>query len=132
MSESSLRRGLVSSERATRREVLRRLGSAGVLATATAGLSELFGSSSARAATTQLPQLPATLVLNALPPDAPTGLAAAIESQCCITYTRDEGHCGSPCPSGYCCYHVVSTGCGLDEVTCIEVSCAEGNFTTGC
>ncbi len=129
---SLTRRSPSLEERATRRALLMRIGSAGALATVGAGLAELVGSGSARAATTQLPQLPATMVLNALPPDAPAVMRTAIEDQCCITYTRDEGHCGSGCPSGSCCYHVVSKSCGLNEIACVEVSCAEGNFTTGC
>jgi len=73
------------------------------------------------------------MILNALPADAPAALVAAINAGCCITYTLDEHHCGSQsCPSGYCCYHVTSPGCNLDEIVCIEVSCAEGDFTTGC
>jgi hypothetical protein len=114
----------------TRREVLRGMFSTGLVATAGAGVSGLLGAPAARAAGMQMP---ATMILNGLPPDAPSNLAAAIEAGCCVTYTRDEDHCSSgPCPSGYCCYHVVSSGCGVDIVTCIEVSCAEGNFTTGC
>jgi hypothetical protein len=115
----------------TRRDVLRGGSRLGILATAGAGLAELLSPTRA-GADTQLPQLPATMILNALPPDAPPDIRAAIEAGCCIHYTRDVGHCGSGCPSGSCCYRVVSTGCGINEVTCVEVSCAEGNFTTGC
>lgn len=121
-----------SSDGPTRRDVLRRAGSAGVLATAGAGLAELFGSHLARADTAPTLRLPATMILNALPPDAPANLRTAIEDGCCITYTRDEGACNPACGSGFCCYHVVSKDCGIDEITCIEVSCAEGNFSTGC
>lgn len=121
-----------SNVRPTRRDMLRRAWSAGIFATAGAGLSELVGAGSARAAT-PTNQLPSTMILNALPPDAPAALRQAIEAQCCTTYTRDEGNCGSGgCGSGWCCYHVVSTACDIDEVVCINVSCAEGNFTTGC
>lgn len=120
-------------EKPTRRDMLRRAWSAGILATAGAGLSELVGAGTARAATPQLPQLPVTLILNALPADAPSALRDAIDAGCCTTYTLDEHHCGSNnCPSGYCCYHVVSTGCGINEVVCLEVSCSEGDFSTGC
>lgn len=122
-----------SSEKPTRRDMLRRAWSAGIVATAGAGLSELVGVGSARAATQPTTQLPATMILNALPPDAPTALIDAIEAGCCTTYTRDENHCGSGgCGAGWCCYHVVSTACDINEVICINVSCAEGNFTTGC
>jgi hypothetical protein len=124
---------LIGGEEPTRRDMLRRMLSAGVLATASAGMSGLFLAPGARADTSPLPQLPASVVLNALPPDAPPALVAALEDGCCITYTLDEHHCGSgSCPSGYCCYHVVSTDCGINEVVCIEVGCDTGNFSTGC
>ncbi len=117
----------------TRREMLRRTVSAGVVATAGAGLAELFGAAPARALTPATTRLPATMILNALPTDAPAALVQAIENGCCIQYTRDENHCSpDPCPSGQCCYHIVSTGCDLNETICIDVSCAEGNFSTGC
>ncbi|MGC9220102.1 MAG: hypothetical protein ACP5H2_01955 [Solirubrobacteraceae bacterium] len=123
----------MSSQTRTRREALRRFGSAGLLATAGAGVSSLFGSAPARADTPPLTQLPVTMVLNAIPAGAPTGLREAIEAGCCITYTRDEHNCGpDSCPSGECCYHIQSTDCGIDYVTCLAVSCAEGNFSTGC
>lgn len=114
----------------SRRDMLRGGGRMGVLASIGVGLGELVGAGRAGAAT-PVPQLPATMVLNALPPGAPPSIAAAIEAGCCVHYTRDEGHCGG-CPSGSCCYHITSSGCGLDEITCVAVSCAEGNFTTGC
>jgi hypothetical protein len=120
-------------ERTTRRDALRRIFSAGIVTTAGAGLSELLLPAGSRAATPQLPQLPATMILNALPADISPNLANAIEAGCCITYTRDEHHCGSSnCPTGECCYHIVSNNCGIDEIACVAVSCAEGNFTTGC
>jgi hypothetical protein len=113
--------------------MLRRAWSAGIFATAGIGLAELVGAGGARAATPETNQLPATMILNALPTDAPTALIDAIEAGCCTTYTRDENHCGSGgCGTGWCCYHVVSTACDINEVICINVSCAEGNFTTGC
>jgi hypothetical protein len=116
----------------TRRGVLRKFLSAGIVTTAGAGIAEMFTPTVARA-DTQLPRLPATMILNALPPNAPAGLQEAIEAGCCITYTLDEHHCGSnSCPSGECCYHIQSTNCGLDYVTCLGVSCAEGDFSTGC
>jgi hypothetical protein len=122
-----------TSEKPTRRDMLRRVWLAGVFATAGAGVSELLGTGSARAAAAQTTQLPATMILNALPTNAPPAIRAAIDAGCCVTYTLDEHHCGSgSCPSGYCCYHVVSTDCGLDEVACIEVGCSTGNFSTGC
>jgi hypothetical protein len=118
-----------------RRDVLRGVASIGAVATVLAGASELLGAQSARAAAgsaTSATQLPATMVLNALPPDA-QAIRAAIEAGCCVTYTRDEGHCGAGgCGTGECCYHVTSPACALDQVKCVAVSCAEGNFTTGC
>jgi hypothetical protein len=129
----STTRGEESGEEPTRRDMLRGLLSAGLLTTAVAGISALFAGPDARAGTTRLPQLPASVVLKALPADAPPALVAAIEDGCCITYTLDEHNCGSgSCPSGYCCYHVVSTDCGINEVTCIEVGCDMGDFSTGC
>lgn len=123
----------MSGDDPTRRDMLRQALSAGVFATAGAGVSALFGASSTRAATTATPQLPATMILRALPADAPPALIQAIEAGCCIHYTRDENHCTpDPCPTGSCCYHVVSTNCGIDETVCVGVSCAEGNFSTGC
>jgi hypothetical protein len=124
----SVRRRNISDVR-TRREMLRGMFSTGLMATMGAGATGLLAAPSARSATTQLP---ATMILNALPADAPANLVAAIEAGCCTTYTRDEGHCNGSCGTGYCCYHVVSTNCGIDDVACIQVSCAEGNFTTGC
>jgi hypothetical protein len=126
-------RGDGPGEEPTRRDMLRGMLSVGLVTTAGTGLSGLFAAPGARAATTQLPQLPANLILNALPADAPSALVTAIQNGCCTTYTLDEHHCGSgSCPSGYCCYHVVSTGCGINEVVCIEVGCDTGDFTTGC
>jgi hypothetical protein len=131
--QRSSRSALGTDEQSTRRDILRRFASASVITTAGAGITQLFGISAAKASTTQSPQLPATMILNALPANAPPTLAAAIEAGCCITYTRDEHACGSSsCPSGYCCYHVTSTDCNINETVCVEVSCAEGNFTTGC
>lgn len=115
----------------TRRGVLRRITSIGAVATVGAGMSELVGLGTARAVTPAATKLPATMVLNALPPGA-DAVRAAIEASCCITYTRDEGKCSPACGSGWCCYHVTSSDCGLNTIECIEISCAEGNFTTGC
>jgi hypothetical protein len=132
MNRRPLSGSLLSAERSTRRDALRRIGSAGMLATVSAGLLDLLGAIPAGASTATSSQLPATMVLNALGPNAPAGLSVAIQSGCCVHYTRDEGACGSPCPSGSCCYHVTSTTCGLDSTGCVDVNCAEGNFTTGC
>jgi hypothetical protein len=132
MRDSTKREPAVNEPR-SRRKLLRRIFSGGVVSTGTAGVAELVGVPAARAATPQLPRLPATMILKALPADASPSIAAAIEAGCCITYTLDEHACGSEhCPSGYCCYQITSPACGIDEVQCVEVSCAEGDFTTGC
>jgi hypothetical protein len=115
--------------RPTRRQALRRFWAVGLLATASAGIADLFMVGPADAETS-LPSVPISAALSALPADAPPGLVQAIADGCCITYTRDEGACTPSCPSGQCCYHV--TGCGYNYIACIEVSCAKGNFTTGC
>lgn len=89
----------MSGDDPTRRDMLRRALSAGVFATAGAGVSALFGASSAGAETTTTTQLPATMILRALPADASPALIQAIEDGCCIHYTRDENHCTpNPCP----------------------------------
>lgn len=120
------------SQGRTRRDMLKRLMSTGFAATIGAGLADLTGVTSAHAATSEVPRIPASMILNSLPANAPAALTQALASGCCIKYTRDEGHCSPKCGSGWCCYHVVSSGCGLNMVTCINVSCAEGNFTSGC
>lgn len=118
--------------RPTRRGALRRFFAAGVFATAGAGVLELLGQSTARASEVPVQRLPAELVLKALPADVPAELVAAIESGCCTYYYRDEWHCGGPCPTGSCCYHIVSYNCGIDIVACVEVNCSTGDFSTGC
>lgn len=70
-------------------------------------------------------------VLTALP-DTSQELREAIAAGCCILYTVAEGHCDPSCGSGWCCYHVVSTGCKMDRYECVNVPCSTGNFTTGC
>lgn len=89
------KRVIVSTGAPARRGIFRRAWSAGILATAGTGLFEMVGAGGARAGTSQSNQLPATMILNALPADAPTGLIEAIEAGCCTTYTRDENNCGS-------------------------------------
>jgi hypothetical protein len=123
----------LGSGQSSRREVFRRCGLAGITGLIGAGLAELVGAVPVRAASS-VQQLPATMVLNALPPGEQT-VRAAIEAGCCLTYTRDEDRCGSGgCGSGACCYHVTGSGScsGTNEIICVDVSCAEGNFTTGC
>lgn len=116
----------------TRRDVLKRMMSTGLVATIGAGLADLTGVTTAHAAESELPNIPGSMVLNSLSDDASAALKQAIASGCCIKYTRDEGHCSPKCGSGWCCYHVTSSGCGLNEIECVNVSCAEGNFTSGC
>lgn len=122
----------VSAEHdSTRREALRRFWAAGLVATVSAGLTELLLSPRVFAATAPAAtQMPVSSVLSVLPAGAPPGLREAIASGCCFTYTRDEGACSPACPAGQCCYHV--TGCGYDYTMCIGVSCSRGNFTSGC
>lgn len=133
MFSRSVERAVARAGGSTRRDALSRFGTAGVLATVGAGLSEVVRAGSARAATATPLRLPATMVLNALPAGEQT-VRAAIEAGCCLTYTRDEGHCGSGgCGTGACCYHVTGSGsCSVDTILCVDVACAEGNFTTGC
>ena len=71
-------------------------------------------------------------VLAALPPTASQALRHAIAAGCCVTYTVAEGHCTPACGSGACCFHVVSTDCGINSYECVNRSCDKGNFTTGC
>ena len=72
-------------------------------------------------------------VLRVLAPEASPALRAALQADCCIHYTVAEGQCKSGgCGSGSCCYHVVSTGCNINEYTCVGVPCSTGNFSTGC
>lgn len=114
----------------TRRQALRRFWVSGLLATAGAGLSEIFRVPRASAATVQSVQMPISTVLAALPRDAPVGLREAIASGCCLTYTRTEGECSPSCGAGYCCYTI--SGCYEAGPLCINVPCSRGNFTTGC
>jgi hypothetical protein len=131
--ENPIKPANASDESPTRRDMLRRILSAGVLTTAGAGLTGLLTSPVARAASTPLPNLPSSLLLKALPADVSPAVLQAIADGCCVTYTLDEHHCGSgSCPSGYCCYHIVSTDCGLNEVACVGVGCDTGDFSTGC
>lgn len=72
-------------------------------------------------------------VLKALPHDASQALRDALQATCCIHYTVSEGDCvAGGCGTGKCCYHVVSTNCGIDEYVCLDYPCDTGNFSTGC
>lgn len=72
-------------------------------------------------------------VLRALPADASQALRDAIAAGCCVHYTVAEGQCvPGGCGTGRCCYHIVSTDCGLDEYQCLDYPCDTGNFSTGC
>lgn len=114
----------------TRRQALRRFWLTGVLATASTGLSELLMVPSASAATVEGVQLPVSIVLDALPPDAPVGLREAVASGCCLKYTRTEGECSPACGTGHCCYTI--SGCYDAGPLCISVPCSRGDFTSGC
>ena len=77
--------------------------------------------------------LTADEVLAALPAEAAPELRAAIQSGCCTHYYVAEGQCvAGGCGSGRCCYHVVSTACGIDRYECLDFPCSKGNFSTGC
>lgn len=128
MSEHEERGG--AEHGSTRRQALRRFWITGVLATASAGLSELFMLPRAAAATLPSTQLPIATVLAALGDDAPAGLRDAIASGCCVHFYRDEGACSPACGTGYCCY--TTDGCYVSGPSCISVSCSRGNFSTGC
>jgi hypothetical protein len=122
-----------SEHSTTRREALRRFLSVGVAATAAAGLGELLTSPLARADQAPTAQVAVADVLAALPPDASPQLIAAIQSSCCTHYTVAQFHCGSGgCGSGFCCYHIVSTACGIDTYACLNYPCSHGNFSSGC
>lgn len=78
-------------------------------------------------------QLPVEEVLTALAPEASEKLRAALTSGCCTHFYVAEGHCGSGgCGSGKCCFHVVSSACGIDQYECLDFPCSKGNFSTGC
>ena len=71
--------------------------------------------------------------LRALGPNVSPALREAIASGCCTYFTVAEGMCGTgSCGSGRCCYHVVSTGCGINQYECLDYPCSKGNFSTGC
>ncbi|HEX3617105.1 MAG TPA: hypothetical protein VHU61_11240 [Solirubrobacteraceae bacterium] len=77
--------------------------------------------------------LTADEVLKVLPSEASPALREALRSGCCTHYTVSEGDCrAGGCGTGNCCYHVVSTACGINEYTCVGVPCDTGNFSTGC
>ena len=91
----------------TRRTMLKRMGSAGLLATAGAGLVTLARPGSA------LAQGGVPQVSNS------TGLP--MSADCCVICSRAEFHCngGKACTgSGECCYFC--DGCGLDNFYCIQ------------
>lgn len=125
----------------TRRTMLRRIGAAGMMATAGAGVAQLIGSSSARAASggplTNLGPMPTVIqsaepILSAMDPAS----AAIIRQQmaatpdCQVCFYVEEGHCDtSHCPDNGCCYY--HTGCGGYGLDCIpNYSCAHGNYCT--
>ena len=86
----------------TRRSLLRRMFQIGVVATAAAGLGEIFGVAPAGA------EYRAFHTPNQGPP-----------CSCMVSCTIAEHMCQqNPCPPGYCCYHC--TGCGDDYYACIN------------
>lgn len=101
MSETRASDAAASEDRATRRTMLRRMGSVGLAATIGAGLSEMLGIGSARAATAQ---------------------------KCCTFCNRDEFACGGThCPPGYCCFKCPPCGVYGGFTSCLHVSC---DYTT--
>lgn len=125
----------------TRRTMLRRIGAAGMMATAGAGVAQLIGTTSARAAQGQpLPQsvlgpVPTVIrsaepILNAMDPATAATIRAqmAANAGCKVCWYVDEGNCDAAhCPDHGCCYY--HTGCGGYGVDCIpNFSCAHGNY----
>lgn len=71
--------------------------------------------------------------LSALGPSASPALREAIASGCCVYFTVAEGMCGTgSCGTGRCCYHAVSTACGINQYECLNYPCSKGDFSTGC
>ncbi len=113
----------------TRRSALRRFGSLGLAATASAGLASLFEGSSARASGDGYIMVngkPRTMIN---PPDVQTGAGCSPYVVC----YRDEGRCYPPyhhCPNNGCCYVCYGEcGCaGGGQHNCIGITCA-GNPT---
>lgn len=108
-----------SDGRTSRRAMLRRMGSVGLLATAGAGLSSLLGASAASAQ--GLPNngsvVPGLLAVNNGP-----------DCNACISCKRDEFTCGPGRCSRGCCYHC--QGCGHDYHACYDVGCEVLHFDT--
>jgi hypothetical protein len=106
-----------ADNRIGRRTMLRRFGTAGLLATAGGGLSTLFGATSAKASAA-LPSLGSPPTNGSYVP----GVFAPSVADCdaCITCNRDEGDCppggGGSCASGSCCYYC--SGCGYSYSAC--------------
>jgi hypothetical protein len=103
----------------TRRTMLRRMGSAGLLATAGAGLAGMLGTGSAQASSQSSSQ-------SAVPVVSLRGQTVPANPDCCVTCARAEYHCGngSACGSGECCFFC--DGCGLNGFYCFNTSCANG------
>jgi hypothetical protein len=107
--------------------------SAGILARFAARIASIVRTPRADRRETAIVRLSAEEVLGALGADASPALRSALESNCCIHYTVAEGMCaGGSCGTGKCCYHAVSTDCGIDAYECIAYPCSHGNFSTGC
>ena len=95
-------------EPVTRRRVLRSLGGLGLAATASAGITGLFGARPAYASATAT---------------APTGsgfppqIVVQPDCACKTLCSLNTGHCDGACPSGEWCYHC--NGCGLNGNICL-------------
>jgi hypothetical protein len=136
---SPTRHVIVDGEKTTRRKLLQRFGSFGVVATGGIGLANLFGDSSASAASNT-----STAASQNAPPghfggflnttaggSTPAGTASP--DSCCYNCNQEQGHCCPycpHCPTGYCCFYCY--GCGLphgDAYYCVNTSCTTTFFT---
>jgi hypothetical protein len=108
-----------------RRLMLRRIGSAGLLATAGAGVTSLLGATSARASS-----LPPQFTNGAEAPGILTPSPAAADCDHCVTCEIAENHCsGGACKSGSCCYYCSGCG-GLSYYSCYAYPCSITKFET--
>jgi hypothetical protein len=128
----------------TRRTMLQRMGALGIMATAGAGVTQLIGTTSARAAQSTLPLPQSVLgpvptviqsaepILNAMDPATAATIRAqmAATPDCSVCFYVEEGHCDvTHCPDHGCCYY--HTGCGGFGLDCIpNYSCNHGNYCT--
>jgi hypothetical protein len=112
--DSSSDSGIASAS--TRRGVLKRFASAGMLATAGAGLVALSRPAGARARTAM-----------------PRGIRSdgvLAKPDCCADCTIAENHCNPSCGVGYCCYYCTGTcGTGYSCWSVCGAGCAFKSFS---